>query len=103
MSYILGHSAARPGWHVITVGGKCDENVAPGLGAAVENAFERGATTLVMDLGEVTFIDSTAIDVLLAAQRRLKASGGTFEVVCSAPAVVAKLMIAGLEPVSRRP
>jgi HD domain len=31
MSYILGHSAAEPGWYVINVGGECDMNAAPSL------------------------------------------------------------------------
>jgi anti-sigma B factor antagonist len=103
MSYILGHSAAEPGWYVITVGGECDMNAAPSLSVAVEAAFKRGVTTMVVDLNEVTFIDSTAIGVLLAARERLCRSGGTFEVVCNVPNVVRVLEIVGVESVAGVP
>ncbi|HEV2875427.1 MAG TPA: STAS domain-containing protein [Thermoleophilaceae bacterium] len=103
MSYILGHSAATPGWYVITVGGECDLNAAPALSVAVEAAFQHGASTIVVDLQEVTFIDSTAIGILLAARERLRRSGGTFEVVCSVPAVVRVLEIVGMETVAGVP
>jgi anti-sigma B factor antagonist len=103
MSYILGHSAVTPGWYVITVGGECDMNAAPSLSVAVEAAFRRGPSTLVIDLNAVTFIDSTAIGILLAARERLRRSGGTFEVVCSVPAVTRVLEIVGVEPVAGVP
>lgn len=103
MSYILGHSAATPGWYVITVGGECDMNAAPSLSVAVEAAFRRGASAIVVDLNEATFIDSTAIGILLAARERLLRSGGTFEVVCSVPAVVRVLGIVGVEAVAGVP
>ena len=103
MSYILGHSAATPGWYVITVGGECDMNAAPSLSVAVEAAFRHGASTIVVDLNEVTFIDSTAIGILLAARERLRRSGGTFEVVCSVPAVVRVPGIVGVEAVAGVP
>jgi anti-sigma B factor antagonist len=103
MSYILGHSAAEPGWYVITVGGECDMNAAPSLSVAVEAAFQHGASTIVVDLNEVTFIDSTAIGILLAARERLRRSGGDFEVVCSVPAVTRVLEIVGVEAVAGVP
>jgi anti-sigma B factor antagonist len=103
MSYILGHSAAEPGWYVITVGGECDLNAAPSLSVAVEAAFRHGVSTMVVDLKEVTFIDSTAIGVLLAARERLRRSGGTFEVVCGAPAVTRVLEIVGVDTVAGVP
>jgi anti-sigma B factor antagonist len=103
MSYILGHSAAEPGWYVITVGGECDMNAAPSLSVAVEAAFQRGVAHMVVDLNEVTFIDSTAIGILLAARERLHRSGGTFEVVCTNRNVVRVLEIVGVEPVAGVP
>ncbi|HEV3377908.1 MAG TPA: STAS domain-containing protein [Thermoleophilaceae bacterium] len=103
MSYILGHSAAEPGWYVITVGGECDLNAAPSLSVAVEAAFQRGVDTMVVDLKETTFIDSTAIGVLLAARERLRGSGGRFEVVCGTPNVVRVLEIVGVETVAGVP
>jgi anti-sigma B factor antagonist len=78
-------------------------NAAPSLSVAVEAAFRRGATTIVVDLNEVTFIDSTAIGILLAARERLLRSGGSFEVVCNVPAVTRILEIVGVEAVAGVP
>jgi anti-sigma B factor antagonist len=103
MSWILGHSATEPGWYVITVGGECDLYAAPSLSVAVEAGFQHGVSTMVVDLNETTFIDSTAIGVLLAARERLCRSGGTFEVVCTAPNVARVLEIVGLETVAGVP
>jgi anti-sigma B factor antagonist len=103
MSYILGHSAVTPGWYVINVGGELDVNAAPSLSVAVEAAFQRGTTTMVVDLNEVSFIDSTAIGILLAARERMRRSGGSFEVVCSAPNVVRVLEMVGMRSVAGVP
>jgi anti-sigma B factor antagonist len=103
MRYILGHRAVKPGWYVVTVGGELDMNAAPSLGLAVDKAFQQRATTLVVDLGEITSIDSAAVDILMSARERLLGSGGRFEVVCTAPSVVRVLEIAGVETVERPP
>ena len=88
---------------MITVGGECDMNAAPSLSVAVEAAFQRGASTIVVDLNETTFIDSTAIGILLAARERLLRSGGDFEVVCNVPAVTRVLEIVGVNAVAGVP
>jgi anti-sigma B factor antagonist len=100
MNYILGERAAPGGRHVIAVDGELDMSAAPDVKAAIGAAIERGATSVVVDLDEVTFIDSTAIGVLLAARERLLRSGGSFEIVCSEPNVVRVLEIVGMRTVA---
>ncbi|MGH2713080.1 MAG: STAS domain-containing protein [Thermoleophilaceae bacterium] len=100
MNYLLGHRAITAGRHLVVVGGELDVNAAPELRTALSEAIERGATTVVVDMGEVTFIDSTAIGVLLAARERLRPSGGALEVVCAEPNVVRVLEIVGMETVA---
>ena len=103
MRYILGHRGVKPGWYVVTVGGELDMNAAPSLGLAVDKAFREGATTLVVDLGEITSIDPAAVGVLVAARKQLGRSDGRLVVVCGAPSVVRMLEIAGVKTVERPP
>jgi anti-sigma B factor antagonist len=100
MTYLLGHRAVSAGEHLVVVGGELDLNAAPELKAALGDAIDRGATTVVVDLGEVTFIDSTAIGVLLGARERLRLSGGMLELVCVEPNVLRVLEIVGMEAVA---
>jgi anti-anti-sigma factor len=41
-----------------------------------------GQHRIIVDLGDVSFIDSTGLHVLLKARRRLEEVGGTLLVVC---------------------
>jgi anti-sigma B factor antagonist len=100
MTYLLGHRAVSAGEHLVVVGGELDLNAAPELKAALGAAIDRGATTVVVDMDEVTFIDSTAIGVLLAARERLRQSGGALELVCVEPNVLRVLEIVGMGAVA---
>jgi anti-sigma B factor antagonist len=100
MTYMLGHRVVTNDRHVVAASGELDMSSAPDLKAAIRAATERGATTLVVDLGDVTFIDSTAIGVLLAARERLRQSGGALELVCAEPNVLRVLEIVGMETVA---
>jgi anti-sigma B factor antagonist len=100
VSYILGHQVAGPGRHVIAVDGELDMTAAPDLRAAIGAAIDAGATALVVDLSEVTFIDSTGIGVLLAARHRLQRSGGSLDLVCTEPNVLRVLEIVGVSAVA---
>jgi anti-sigma B factor antagonist len=49
--------------------------------AAIDRAFGDGASTLVIDLTEVTFIDSSGLSSLLTASARARKLGGTVALV----------------------
>jgi anti-sigma B factor antagonist len=100
MTYMLGQRAVTAATHVISVQGELDLNAAPDLKETVDASIEAGATTLVVDLNEVTFIDSTAIGVLMAARERLRRSGGSLDVLCAEPHVLRVLEIVGLVPIA---
>lgn len=100
MNYILGERPAGPGRHLVAVDGELDMTAAPDLRDAIDSAIEAGAVTVVVDLNEVTFIDSTAIGVLLAARERMRRAGGSLEVVCGEPNVVRVLEIVGMRTVA---
>jgi anti-sigma B factor antagonist len=83
---------------VLVVGGEVDYEVSPQLRARIVSAIKAGRRRLVLDLSDVTFIDSTAIGVLAGAVARLeKAGGGSLAVVCTHQNVLQILEITGLD------
>ncbi|RYG63980.1 anti-sigma factor antagonist [bacterium] len=61
---------------VVEVGGEIDLHSAPQLRAELLKAVEAVTPRVVIDLGEVTFIDSTGIGVLVGALKRAREKGG---------------------------
>jgi anti-anti-sigma factor len=65
--------------HVVSVRGEVDIATAPMLSQLLHSALE-SHEQLVLDLSEVSFIDSTGIGVLVAAARAADADGGGFTI-----------------------
>jgi anti-sigma B factor antagonist len=70
---------------VVTVHGQADLHTASQLRQAMNDAVERGAVSLVVDLGEATFIDSMTLGVLLGTVKRLRPFGGSLSIACPDP------------------
>jgi anti-sigma B factor antagonist len=69
---------------LIVVSGELDYGASPRLRARIAAYIDGDTRHLVLDLSEVTFIDSTAIGVLAGAAARLRATGsGSLRVVCA--------------------
>jgi anti-sigma B factor antagonist len=81
----LGASGPAPeDLALIVVSGELDYAASPRLRARISAHIDGGTLHLVLDLSEVTFIDSTAIGVLVAAATRLRETGGgSLCVVCA--------------------
>ncbi len=62
---------------VVAITGELDFGEAPELARALEQLREDGARWFVVDLGELTFIDSSGINSLVSAARATAASGGS--------------------------
>ena len=68
--------------HRIVVKGDIDIAAAPDLLRRLDEAIDADPGGLVVvDFDAVTFIDSTGLGVLVAAQRRARTAGGTLGVV----------------------
>jgi anti-sigma B factor antagonist len=68
---------------VLSVGGEVDYEASPRLRAGIDEHIKAGRRRIVLDLSGATFIDSTAIGVLVTAVVRLRESGGgSLGVVC---------------------
>jgi anti-sigma B factor antagonist len=61
--------------------------------------FEAGVRDMVVDLSEVTFIDSTALGVLIGGVRRVNDAGGTMSLVVATRPVQRILTVTGLDHV----
>jgi anti-sigma B factor antagonist len=96
MSYTLGDWQAGKGTHVVAAGGELDMGAAPALRETIERLVEKGVETLVVDLSEATFIDSTSIGILMGAKRRLRDTGGSLQLVCTEPNLLRIFEIVGL-------
>jgi anti-sigma B factor antagonist len=58
--------------NVVTVEGELDLASAPSLKRALSDVVATGTSRVVVDLGSVTFIDSTALGVLVGIHRKLE-------------------------------
>ena len=65
--------------------GELDLHVAPELQDLIDSVADEGVKLIVLDLSEVTFIDSMAFGVLLRAVTRVRRSGGDVRLVVPSP------------------
>lgn len=82
---------------VVAVQGEIHVSSAPELSGRLADALDRGVTSLVLDLSQVEFIDSTGLSVLLNVLRRLTQRGGALVIVCTNPTVLRLFEITRLE------
>jgi anti-sigma B factor antagonist len=66
---------------VVRISGEIDVFTSPRLREELLGIIDGGAQHLVVDLGEVTFLDSTGLGVLVGIYHRLRARDGTMSFV----------------------
>jgi anti-sigma B factor antagonist len=82
---------------VVVVSGEIDMATAPMLERELTAAMERHDGLVVLDLGEVTFFDSSGLRVAIVAHRDLNEQGRRLAVVCDPEGHVRRtFMLAGL-------
>ena len=92
------NAPAAGGVGVLAAGGEIDLAASPLLHEHIARHVKAGTRHLVIDLSGATFIDSTAIGVLMAAAGSLhEAGGGTLAVVCVHGNVLKIFEISGLQ------
>ena len=84
---------------VVRLTGEVDMYTAPQLKESMLGLIDGGAAKVVIDLSGVTFIDSTALGVLIGGVRRLHAAGGAMALVVATRPVGRVLSITGLDRV----
>jgi anti-sigma B factor antagonist len=84
---------------VVILTGEVDLHSAPALEQALEGVVALGGTSVALDLAEVSFIDSTTLEVLLRYHERLRDRGGELVVVTDDRRVLRTFEITGLDRV----
>src|SRR5947199_7022122 len=84
---------------VVAVAGEIDLFTAPELKAAIGEALESGRTRIVVDLTATTFLDSTALGVLIGAVKRLRSRDGVLTIVNTDPNIAKTFEITGLDQI----
>ena len=81
---------------IVRVTGEIDVATAPGLRAQLASAYDTDVGNVLVDLGEVTFMDSTGLSVLVDACHRLDTVRRKLHVIRVTPAVRRLFDIAGV-------
>ena len=85
--------------HIVAVTGEIDLFTAPELKSALGEALESGRTRIVVDLTNTTFLDSTALGVLIGAVKRLRSRDGVLTIVNTDPNIAKTFEITGLDQI----
>jgi len=86
-----------PDGHLVAVRGEIDLFTAPELKQLLSEIVGAGTTRLVIDLSQTTFLDSTALGVLIGTVKRLGEEDGRMVLVSSDAAIAKTFQITGLD------
>lgn len=86
---------------VVAAGGELDLFTSERLREKLADVLELGGRRILVDLTGVSFMDSTALGVLVGAGKTLQASGGQMVLVADDPRVQRVIEITGLARVFR--
>jgi len=81
---------------VLQVTGEVDAYTAPVLRERIRELAAKGTVHLIADLGQVDFLDSTGLGVIVGGLKRLREAGGSLALVISTPRILRIFQITGL-------
>ncbi|MER7930696.1 STAS domain-containing protein [Streptomyces sp. NPDC096057] len=84
------------GIRVISLEGEIDHHNGSVLQQALHASADRGPR-VVLDLGGVLFMDSTGVNLLIAAHRDLTKAGGWLRLAAPTPAVLRPIRLVGID------
>ena len=84
---------------LVSVSGELDLYTAERVRSGIDEADAVGADTVVIDLSEISFIDSTALGVLVQESKRLEGRGHSLVLVTNDPRTRRVLEVTGLDRV----
>jgi anti-sigma B factor antagonist len=85
VNFRVDSTRLEDGTYVIDLAGEVDLHTAPQLKEMLHGVIDEGAHSVVVDLTETTFIDSTTLGVLLGGLKRLRPENGAVVLVCGNP------------------
>ena len=84
---------------VVTVSGEVDVYTAAQLRAVLDEEIGAGNARLVVDLDEVSFLDSTGLGVLVGRLKLVRNHSGWLRIVCRNDRILRVFRITGLDKV----
>jgi anti-sigma B factor antagonist len=95
----LSDEAVDADTQLLRARGELDLYAAPELKRRLASAIDAGKTRIVVDLTAASFMDSTALGVLLGALKRLRVRDGTLAVASEQPTILRILEVTGMNQV----
>jgi anti-sigma B factor antagonist len=89
-------SADRPHAYEVTISGEVDIEAAPAIDAQLDALIDAGARFILLDLGGVTFLDSSGLRCVVRAARAVEDRGGRLTCTGLSGAASKVLEISGL-------
>ena len=86
---------------IVSLSGELDLYTAERVRVAVDEAGAVGADNVIVDLSEISFIDSTALGVLVQETKRLEGRGHSLVLVTNDPRTLRVFEVTGLDRVLR--
>lgn len=78
---MLVTQAEQDGWAVVTVAGEMDLTSSPAVRQKVHDAVADGRRSVVLDLSDVRFCDSSGVGVMIGARRLMRSCAGRLRIV----------------------
>ncbi len=97
--FAITEQGSVAGHHVIAASGEIDLFTAPELKKVLTDAIDSGELRIAIDLSEVSFLDSTALGVLIGAVKRLRSRGGALAIVNTDSSIAKTFEITGLDQI----
>ncbi|MFL5837435.1 MAG: STAS domain-containing protein [Solirubrobacteraceae bacterium] len=95
----LSDEAVDADTQLLRARGELDLYAAPELKRRLASAIDAGKTRIVVDLTDASFMDSTALGVLLGALKRLRVRDGALAVASEQPTILRILEVTGMNQV----
>lgn len=84
---------------IVNLSGEIDVYTAPKFKESLINLIEEGFHDIVVNLQEVTFMDSTGLGALVGGLKRIKPLGGSLVLICNQDKILKIFEITGLNKV----
>ena len=84
---------------IVSAAGELDAHSAPALEAELNRLTAVSGASVVVDLSDVAFIDSTGLGVLVTTLKHVREVNGRLDVVVSRPRVLKVFTLTGLDGV----
>lgn len=91
--------SSADGYPVVTVHGEVDVSSAAGVQRDLAELISAGTSSIVVDLTDVAFLDSTGLGALVASRASAEGAGGTMPLVCTSERILKLFTITGLDGV----